>query len=140
MVVTYSWLRLDPFIPCFGCERDRGLGRSISSMLPVWGCKRRDLLASTNDIKIHDTSIHIYSYIKLIKLETFGGNCYFIYIVKYHNTLRKCNKQRVAQNNQYFKVDKVTYNCFYASFVMKMMNVMELLNTLEFYVIKMKGR
>ena len=34
----------------------------------------------------------------------------------------------------------VTYKCIYASFVLKIRNVMELLKTLEFYVIKMKGR
>ena len=79
VVVAYSWFRLDPFIPCFGCERDlRGLGRSIPSMFPMRGYHIRDVFASTYNITIHDTSINIYSYIKYMELEMFGGNCYFI--------------------------------------------------------------
>ena len=82
VVVAYCSLRLDPFIPCFGCERDlRWLGRSIPSMFPMRGYHIRDVFASTYNITIHDTSIHIYNYIKYMELEMFGGNCYLYNIL-----------------------------------------------------------
>ena len=82
VLVAHSWFRLDPFIPCFDCERDHpGLGRSISSMFPVRGYNIRDVFASTYNNTIHDASIHIYRHIKYMELEKFGGNCYLYNIL-----------------------------------------------------------